>query len=157
MKVFILCLVIGNCLLVLFLFKSILLPLPTNQIALAAGRGQKMAAGEASQEFINQLESRGLDPVLIGSIKRSSFSATGTLLALTGDNVQIFEYKDKTLITSELDQAMRQYSATGASRRWRGYVYIYQKNNLIVYYMGGQLLIVKTLNEILGQPLVSPR
>lgn len=116
----------------------------------AYASGTKVDAGYAVSKLLSALEEKGLNPVPVSSIKRDFFSVTGTIVTISGDNFQAFEYKDSYAASSEA--TIFKKSASTSAGKWKKRAHLYEKDALLVLYMGNQKNILEALSGFMGAP-----
>ena len=116
-------------------------------IALAASNRTDLELGVATEQFINELKSAGLKPVIIQKINRAPFSVKGVLIGLHKDNIQIFEYPDSLTALSEGSKFAQKYTGSEATSRWKNVKHVYVEGNMVIFYMGRNTGILAALDK----------
>ncbi len=116
-------------------------------IALAASTRADLELGVATEQFINELKSAGLKPVIIQKIKREPFSVKGILIGLGKDNIQIFEYPDSLTALGEGSKFAQKYTGSEATSKWKNVKHVYVKSNIVIFYMGRNTGILTALDK----------
>ncbi len=108
--------------------------------------------GPNTEKLIEEIVKTGLDPVVARNIKREFFSVEGKIIALSKDNIHVFEYKDGTTLLNEV-HSFRE-SANTPSGSWKKDVHLFKDENLIVFYKGEKKSILNSLQSIFGEEVV---
>ena len=99
--------------------------------------------------IIERLKTYGFHPVAIGPIKKTPFVNEGLIVALDGDNIQIFPYASH--FSAEYDAALFFAQYPNATTTGGG-MNVYQKGNLLIFYMGSRENIFSALQDIADMP-----
>jgi hypothetical protein len=111
--------------------------------------------GPACAELFSVMEQMGLSPSATGNITKDDFSVPGTLVAMAGDNIQIFEYPSALAAARESEVFIKESAAVASTMRsWERQASIYNKGSLVVYYLGANQEIMKALVATMGPPIV---
>jgi hypothetical protein len=109
--------------------------------------------GEETKRFLSDLEQEGMEYQVVARITRKlEFSVEGVTVTLDGDNIQIFEYPDYTIASKEAEAFASQYKTPRWQNSWKTPIRIYQKDTLLVYYMGTHETVANKLYETLKLP-----
>lgn len=105
--------------------------------------------GTSTYALLDELRSRGDEPVVISSVNRRLFSVSGYIVSIGKDTIQVYEYSDPIQKSLDKNRISRQYSA-GATRwsMWRDKVHVYESPDLIVFYMGNDQMVLSDLDGI---------
>jgi len=104
--------------------------------------------GLATGEFINELQEAGLNPIVNQKIgKRLPFSVEGVLVSLDTDNIQIFEYPDHKTARKEGLLFAEKYMGESVKNRWKGMMYVYIRDKIVIFYMGKEENILTALSK----------
>lgn len=109
----------------------------------------KMIVGPNTEDIIKKITATGLNPIVVGPIMRGTFSVEGKIVTLGGDNINIYEYANSNIASDEV--VSFQLSSETSAGSWKKEVYLYSKDNIIVFYMGEKKNIINSLNTIFGQ------
>lgn len=104
--------------------------------------------------LLNKLEEGNLHSAVIGDITREFFSQPGKIVALSKDNIKVFEYTD----TKELSKDVENFQKSARTREgaWKKSVHLYADSHMIVFYLGEKELIIKALDKIFnGEATIS--
>ena len=104
--------------------------------------------GPLTQGFVANLRSAGLSASIISSVHRSFFAEEGRLVALGGDNVQVFEYTDTALALSDVSNFEK--SANTRQGAWKKNAHLYSSDKLLLLYTGQRQSIIESLEAIFG-------
>lgn len=103
--------------------------------------------GAETLRIMNVLGNHALEPSYISEIKRTGFDVTGSLIALKGDNIQVYEYE--SAIHAQNDA--KEFLDSQNSDYWKAHTHIYVKSNTVVFYFGTRERILSTLDEVMAQ------
>lgn len=116
----------------------------TTPIVLAAYHNESMGIiplKPATELFINKINNiTDINAIADGKVKRNIFNTEGRTISLQNDNFQIFEYADSNIAQTNATIVIKEYE-------YNKKIHIYQKNNLIIFYMGNNQKILKVLSE----------
>lgn len=100
-----------------------------------------------TEQFIGDLKSVDLGPVMTQKIKRAPFSVIGALISLKGDNIQVFEYPDYETASKEGLMFARGYTNNTKSSFRENTMHLYIKDKIIIFYMGKDKDILTMLRK----------
>ena len=109
--------------------------------------------GEATEQFINDLENDGLKPLLGQEIKRVPFSVKGVLISWSGDSVEVFEYPNHDTALNDGMMLTQKYTQSTPVNQWKNTIHLYIKDKIIIFYMGTKKNILATLDKNQEFPL----
>ena len=112
--------------------------------------------GSSTQELVSQLRNLGIDVEFDGQAYQSEiFGIDAQILAIDGKTIQVFEYatiKDKQRIRAQISPDG--YEISGCSHShivdWLDKPHFYEKDNLLILYVGSDPLILETLQNVIG-------
>ena len=108
-------------------------------------------SGPATGNFVESLNQYNLRPVIIGEIsRRPRITVPGQLVALGGDNIQVFEYPDHDSAMNEATALAQAYTESSRSPAWKHNIHVFVKDSLLIFYMGNQSSIVAALEQHAG-------
>lgn len=104
------------------------------------------AASPAMLLFMEKLRDAGANPGIVreSNIRRPPLSVPGTLITLEGDNIQIFEYADRTTVLREAEELLK----SGANEKAR----LYADGQLLILYTGNRDKVVNILAQAIEGP-----
>lgn len=109
----------------------------------------------STKNFLNTLENAGLNPIPISLSTRPPLSVTGTLITLENNNIETFEYATNQKALKDASSLAAAYSPINTRNPWSASVHIYQKDNLIVFYLGTNSVILAGLYATMGPSLIN--
>lgn len=112
--------------------------------------GPRPEYGSATASLMQDLGEVGLAPIARRNITRERFNAPGTLLALEGGTIQVYEYKTEAALVSDLSVLKERYMNLAKKYHWASQVNIYAKGNLLVFYLGNNEEILTALEQFAG-------
>ena len=110
---------------------------------------KKNSIGPETYKLIRKIEQMGLNPLVVGKSQRTFFSVEGRVVALSGDNIKVYEYPNNMGASAEVSNF--QESAKTRMGSWKKTVHLYAKGNIIVFYMGERKKIIDPLMQIFGK------
>lgn len=111
--------------------------------------------GPSTKIFLNTLENAGLNPVPISLSTRPSLSVIGSIITFENNNIETFEYTTKQKALKAASSLAATYSPINTRNPWSTSVHIYQKDNLIVFYLGSNSVILSGLYATMGPSLIN--
>ena len=115
--------------------------------------GSNVRFGPSTQEFINNLVSEDVKPVLVDNTKKDFFSVEGQIIAVGKSNIQVFEYPD--MASARLDVVAFQKSANTRYGAWKKRVHLFTKDNLIIFYMYDNKEVLRFLRSVAGSEILT--
>lgn len=107
--------------------------------------------------LIDNLRKQGATVNLAGDVTQPFFTATGKVISVNGEEVQIFEYADTAAAKAEATKISPDGSTIGTSMAsWRSNPHFFQKERLIGLYVGTNAGVNQLLTNALG-PQVAGR
>ena len=101
--------------------------------------------------MIGRLRAAGAKVERRGSVSQPFFSPRGQILAVNGEDVQIFLYPTAAAAGREASRVSPDGSGVGTSMvSWIGTPHFFRKNNLIVLYVGDDAGVLRALGAVLG-------
>ncbi len=102
--------------------------------------------------LIDNLRQAGATVEPAGEIIQDFFSVRGQVIKVNGDDVQVFQYGDKTAAEAEESLVSPDGSSIGTSMPfWVGPPHFYKADRLIVLYVGDNTGVIDVLEDELGQ------
>jgi hypothetical protein len=138
------------------IYTSILLMLV---LILAACNSTGQPSGDSQQvdtvtdlpSLIVRLEVEGATVEERGEIEQPFFSATGRIIGVNGEDVQVFEYPDVVAAEQDAEQIAPDGSTSTMMINWIATPHFYRSDRLIALYVGDNAEIVELLNTVLGE------
>jgi hypothetical protein len=106
--------------------------------------------------FVDQLRAQGLMVEPVNSVEQPFLAVKGELLRLQGGElkqpaeVQSFEYANIEAVTAEVAQIDADGNPKDASVSWQGTPHFFQKDKLLVLYVGDDPAVLGHLSGLLG-------
>jgi hypothetical protein len=111
-------------------------------------------APSALNELIDALRAAGATVESGGPIQHSFFSVEGQIITVNGADVQVFEYGSPAAAGAEAETISDDGGQIGTTMvTWVDTPHFYQKDNLIVLYVGSDELIAGLLEAALDAPI----
>ncbi len=99
-------------------------------------------------QIIADINASILDPKVLDTVKRPSFSVAGNMVMLHGDNVTVFEYKDSAAALSEGNMfAEKNKRVLNSTDPWSDQIHLYLKDASLIFYMGHQKDILDSFSK----------
>jgi plastocyanin len=128
--------------------------LPLVGISCAGEESPPTSHGEPTEDhvsLVNNLRATGATVELAGDINQPFFSVEGSAITVNGENVQVFEYSDDTTAKAEAETIAPDGSSIGTSIvSWVAPPHFYQKDRIIVLYVGTNQGVLNFLEQALG-------
>ncbi len=102
-------------------------------------------SGSATEILVKKLTDEKFNPIVGKIVTRDQFSAQGTIITMNNDSFEVFEYSDNSALVADI-LAFHNSSKT-RSGAWKKAVNLYQKGNLIIFYMGEKVSIIDALRN----------
>jgi hypothetical protein len=115
------------------------------------GAPSASSAPSQTEVFLSALTASGLHPMPLAKVNKKIFSVQGLLVAFANDNIQIYEYPTNASATADAQKIHWIYANALLRSPFRGIVHLYEKENLLVFYMGNKEDVIRAL----GANLVS--
>ncbi len=113
-----------------------------------------VAHGGPVQDYVSlvdALRAQGATVEPAGEVRQAFFSVTGQLIKVNGADVQVFEYADAPAAAAAAAQVSPDGSTVGTSMiTWVAPPHFYQKEKLIVLYVGEEAATRQALEAVLG-------
>jgi len=101
--------------------------------------------------FIEKLLDSGASVQVMGSINQPFLSGQGRIIRVNGEDLQVFEYANRGLAKEDIDLVTPDGCCFGTTNiSWMGSPHIYQKDRLIVIYVGDNSSMRNLLENMLG-------
>jgi len=112
---------------------------------------QELKVLPKTRDLVDDLQKEGYSANAVSEIERNFFSVPGVIVTLDGDNIKVFEYRDK--LSAEVDTLLFSESAKTKYYAWRKDVNLYLKDNLIIFYTGSRKGVLEVLKNTVGEPM----
>jgi hypothetical protein len=116
-----------------------------------SGDSQQGATVTDLASLIARLEAEGATVAEQGEIQQPVFTATGRIIGVNGEDVQVFEYPDVATAEQEAAQIVPDGSISTMMISWIATPHFYRSDRLIALYVGDNAEIVELLNAVLGE------
>jgi hypothetical protein len=112
--------------------------------------------------FASALGEIGYPVSLQGSVEQPFLSVAGKRLEIDGGGLQVYEYDDSEAARLDAarigpDASTVEYAGTPVTISWIAAPHVYQKDRLIVVYVGGDPALLSALESTLGAPYAAGR
>lgn len=102
-------------------------------------------------DLVDQLETNGATVATTGTIAQPFFTPQGQIIAVNGQDVQVFEYAGEAAASAEADLVSPDGSSVGTSiMSWLAPPHFYHRGWLIVLYVGDDSGVIDALERVLG-------
>lgn len=102
--------------------------------------------------LINSLRARGVTVGRAGEVSQPFFSVRGRIITVSGEDVQVFEYRSAAAARREARRVEKTGKGTGTSMvTWIAPPHFYRSGKLIVLYVGKNGDVMKALEAVLGR------
>lgn len=119
-----------------------------------ADNSENSDAGAGLSGIIIALREMNHSVELAGQADQPFFSVPGQIVAIDGEDVQIFEFPDVTQGQAEAAQISPDAGSVGTTIiNWVGTPRFYSQDRLIVLYVGENEAVISALNQVLGEPI----
>jgi hypothetical protein len=105
-----------------------------------------LSAPSQTEVFLSTLTANGLHPTPLAKVNKKIFSVQGLLVAFGNDNIQIYEYPTNASATADAQKFHWIYTSALSRSPFRGIVHLYEKENLLVFYMGNKEDVIRALS-----------
>jgi hypothetical protein len=116
-----------------------------------SGASQQVDSVTDLASLIARLEAEGATVAEQGEIQQPFFTATGRIIGVNGEDVQVFEYPDAATAEQEAAQIAPDGSMSTMMISWMAAPHFYRSDRLIALYVGDNAEIVELLNAVLGE------
>jgi hypothetical protein len=132
-------------------------PMPEITASHYGGSAAKIVTvGPEIESLVNLIKGTSTSPVVVKDVTRRQFTAPGKLVVLDGDNFQVFEYVSRDTATHEASMLAQRYASSSRSKAWKKNAHIYVNDRFVVFYMGSNKAIVKSLEQNAGLSMTHP-
>lgn len=101
--------------------------------------------------FIDKLTDSGASVELRESVSQPFLSVQGQILRVNGEDVQVFEYPDPTVLQADTSQISPDGSSTSTTMiTWIATPHFFSSGRLLVLYVGDNDDLLSTLEQMLG-------
>lgn len=118
------------------------------------GISKPVLSGVATEIFIQNLKSDNLDLKVVSKVKREQFTVDGRMVTVNADNFQVFEYPNSETATKEASVIAQKYISSSRSEVWKKNMHVYASDKIVVFYMGNEETIIKSLDKNAGISLM---
>ena len=116
-------------------------------------RGSK--TGLQTTLLMQRLLGTSSPPVAPAHVTRSPFTVDGKVIALEGDNIQVFEYADHDSAMKDALILAGKFAPSATRPIWKKDMHVYVNDKLAIFYMGHSDLVMNSLKQNAGVPLTS--
>lgn len=102
-------------------------------------------------DLVGRLQANDANVETNGTVSQPFFTPEGQIIAVNGQDVQVFEYDSEAAANAEADLVSPDGSSVGTSMMsWMATPHFYKSGKLIVLYVGDQAATIELLEEVLG-------
>ncbi len=112
-------------------------------------------SGMITENFLNALRVAGIYPNAVRTVVRTSLSVKGEIVTFNNDSVETFEYLTSQSASEDSAKLTALYSGPRGNNGWSKLVNLYQKDALLVFYLGRNKDVLAALNATMGKPIVT--
>jgi len=106
---------------------------------------------EDQASFLAALEEAGASAEVVDTVDQIFFTPQGSLIAVSGADVQVFEYESEQALEAEAAQVAPDGGSIGTSMvMWVDAPHFYKAGRIIVLYVGSEPSTLELLEGILG-------
>ncbi len=110
--------------------------------------------GTATQSLISNFKNSGLESAFAGRITKPPLSIEGNIITLDKDNIQVFEYPDTFIASNEAGMFLEYYKKISSRSSLKSLIHLYQKDAMVIFYMGENKNILDSLGRIAGVAII---
>jgi hypothetical protein len=119
-----------------------------SQLSSTAAQGDEV---DDLDSLVNRLQANSVKVEVTGTVSQPFFTPRGRVIAVDGQDVQVFEYDSVVDADAESDLVSLDGSSVGASiMAWIATPHFYQSGKLIALYVGDQSSTIDILEAVLG-------
>jgi hypothetical protein len=119
-----------------------------SQLSSTAAQGDEV---DDLDSLVNRLQANSVKVEVTGTVSQPFFTPRGRVIAVDGQDVQVFEYDSVADADAESDLVSLDGSSVGASiMAWIATPHFYQSGKLIALYVGDQSSTIDILEAVLG-------
>jgi hypothetical protein len=120
-------------------------------LACCTGNTSPEAVVDDLDALIRELRNEGAAVNIVGSISQPFFSASGQVLRVNGEDVQVFEYENAAAAQGEAARVSPDGSSVGTTIiTWVSTPHFYRSGRVIVLYVGRSRELLSLLDSVLG-------
>ncbi len=102
--------------------------------------------------LVDGLRAVGATVESAGTVDQPFFSVQGQLIAVDGEDVQVFEYEDAASVEDAAGDVSADGGSVGTSMiSWLAAPHFYKKARLLVLYVGDDTNVMQLLEDVLGE------
>lgn len=106
---------------------------------------------EDQASLVSALTAAGATVETGDSITQDFFTPEGHILRINGQEVQVFEYQDASVMESEAAKVAPDGGSVGTSMMtWMDAPHFYRIGRLIILYVGSDQTVLNVLNKVIG-------
>lgn len=108
--------------------------------------------GPATQTLAEEFRSAGANAAFGIRLTQPFFSVEGIVLTINGEDLQVFEYPDANLLQQDADMISSDANTiNGESMAWIAPPHFYQRDNLMVLYIGDNQETIDLAIQVIGE------
>ena len=120
-------------------------------LACCNGNASPEAVVDDLDALIRELRNEGATVNIVGSVSQPFFSASGQVLRVNGEDVQVFEYENAAAAQGEGARVSPDGSSVGTTIiNWVSTPHFYKSGKVIVLYVGSSRELLSLLDSVLG-------
>ena len=113
---------------------------------------------ENYDNLLNELKASKLKVETSGVITQAFFSVEGKIIKVSNEDIQVFEYPDKSKADADIKLIAPKGNPIGANWiTWVSDPHFYRTDKMLILYVGKNEEIIKLLNEMLGLQFAGSR
>lgn len=102
-------------------------------------------------DLLNKLKSSKLKVETAGNISQTFFSVEGRIIKLNNEDIQVFEYPDKSKADTDINLISTDGGTIGTNMiTWVSDPHFYRTDKMLILYVGKNEEIIGLLNKMLG-------
>ena len=120
-------------------------------IACCKGNTSPEAVVDDLDALIRELRNEGATVNTVGSVSQPFFSASGQILRINGEDLQVFEYENAAAAQGEAARVSPDGSSVGTTIiTWVSTPHFYRSGKVIALYIGSSRELLSLLDSVLG-------
>lgn len=117
------------------------------QASIAESARHSLSIPQGTAALFTSFQNSGSSITPLMNVSKPPLSVKGVLASYNDENIQVFEYADATTAATDAQKLRSTYTGTLSQNTWGSYIHIYQKDSLLVFYMGDKDTILKTFTS----------
>lgn len=126
---------------------AIKLPSSTYPVAAQSETAVPYEQGAPSEtaQFLQDLRGMGIAALTLGTVRKPYLEGTGTIVAFSNDNIQIFEFSNPSIASAAAAQI---FGKAPRLKKEPNFFHAYMKDALVILYFGHNQEVMQTMERI---------